>query len=60
MSQVSDIVDNFIGGEFVPFKGNMIAVLNPASGQRIAAAPDAEASIVDGAVDAARRAQVAW
>lgn len=60
MSQVNDIVDNFIGGEFTPFRGNMIEVLNPSTGQRIAAAPDAEAAIVDAAVDAARRAQIAW
>jgi len=60
MSQVSDIVNNFIGGEFVPFGGDMIEVFNPATSQRIAAAPDAGAALVDEAVAAARAAQDSW
>ena len=60
MSQHNDITDLFIGGEFTPFRGAMIDILNPANGQRIAAAPDAVEALVDAAVDAARQAQTAW
>lgn len=50
-------LQNFIDGEFVdPAEGAMSAVIDPATAQEIAQAPDSTAQDVDRAVAAARRA----
>jgi lactaldehyde dehydrogenase / glycolaldehyde dehydrogenase len=52
---------NYIDGTWVPTAGGKsLPVLNPSSGAVIATVPDSEASDVDQAVQAARRAQPAW
>jgi lactaldehyde dehydrogenase/glycolaldehyde dehydrogenase len=52
---------HYIDGKFVnSSSGDPIAVLNPATGEQIAAVPEAPASLVDEAVAAARKAQPAW
>lgn len=51
----------FYGGAFrQPAAGQRMAVLNPATGQRFTTVPDADASDVDAAVAAARRAFAGW
>ncbi len=51
----------FIGGEYVAsHSGQGIEVENPATEETIAVVPDADASDVDRAVEAARRAQRQW
>ena len=52
---------NFIGGEFVPpANGRYFDDINPATEERVAAIPDSDASDVDSAVRAGRRAFAAW
>ena len=52
---------NFIDSEFVaPAEGKTTAVLNPATGEEMAQAPDSSAADVDRAVGAARRAFDGW
>src|SRR5690242_18505586 len=47
----------FVGGRFVaPREGGTIAIVNPATGERLCDAPAATAADVDDAVRAARRA----
>lgn len=60
MTDLADITSNFIGGAFVPFQGGALPVVNPATGAVLAAAPDADAAVVDAAVAAAKAAQGAW
>lgn len=52
---------NFIEGHFVDEVGSAtIDVLNPSDELVIARIPETKISVVDAAVDAARRAQPAW
>ncbi|WP_281784482.1 aldehyde dehydrogenase [Sinimarinibacterium flocculans] len=51
---------NYIDGRFVPHRGAMMEVRNPATHELLAEVPDAGAEAVDEAVAAARRAQPAW
>ncbi|HEU4656949.1 MAG TPA: gamma-aminobutyraldehyde dehydrogenase [Capillimicrobium sp.] len=54
-------LQNFIDGEFAdPAEGATTTVLNPATGEAIAQAPDSSAADVDRAVAAARRAFDGW
>ena len=54
-------LQNFIGGEAVdPASGATIPVVNPATGEEIAQAPDSSAEDVDRAVRAARGAFEGW
>src|SRR5690349_18862127 len=53
--------DLFIGGAFVPpAHGARFETLNPATGEPLAEVADADASDVDRAVAAARKAQAPW
>jgi betaine-aldehyde dehydrogenase len=54
------VLSNFIDGESVPGSGETDPVLNPATGEQMAAAPRASAEEVDAAVHAARRAFKTW
>jgi aminobutyraldehyde dehydrogenase len=49
-----------VGGAFVDGEGEPEAILNPATGETIAAVPEASRSQVDGAVAAAERAFPRW
>ncbi|MGB0211259.1 aldehyde dehydrogenase family protein, partial [Algiphilus sp.] len=51
---------NYIDGRFVTHEGETLEVRNPATHDLLAQVPDADASVVDEAVAAARRAQPAW
>ncbi|RYC30167.1 aldehyde dehydrogenase [Lichenibacterium minor] len=51
---------NFIDGRFVDGATDYIEVMNPADGSLLGRVPDSGAAAVDAAVQAARRAQVAW
>lgn len=51
---------NYIDGRFVTHEGETLEVRNPATHDLLAHVPDADASVVDEAVAAARRAQPAW
>jgi 1-pyrroline dehydrogenase len=52
---------NFVGGEWVaPIEGEMMEVLNPATGDVIAEVPSSSEADVDRAVEAAERALPAW
>jgi lactaldehyde dehydrogenase/glycolaldehyde dehydrogenase len=51
---------NYADGRFLANTGDMIDVHNPATHELLARVPDADASVVDFAVAAARRAQPAW
>src|SRR3954454_18589883 len=52
---------NFIDGEFIEAaEGGTTPVLNPATGEQIAQAPDSTQADVDRAVAAARRAFPGW
>jgi aminobutyraldehyde dehydrogenase len=50
----------FINGKFVAGQGETIAILNPATGERIAAVAEADDAQVDAAVRAAEAAFAAW
>ncbi len=50
----------FINGKFAAGQGAAIDILNPATGERIAAVPEADAAQVDAAVRAAEKAFGAW
>src|SRR5947209_18207720 len=61
MATVTSTLQNFIDGEFVdPVEGQTEPVLNPATGETIAAAPVSTAADVDRAVGAARGAFEGW
>lgn len=51
--------ESYIGGEFVPSAG-AIEVFNPATGELIGEAPDADASVVEAALRSAEAAQPEW
>ncbi|SEM17595.1 lactaldehyde dehydrogenase [Pseudoxanthomonas sp. GM95] len=51
---------NYIDGAFVDSGSATVDVFNPATGAVLAKVPDSDASTVDAAVQAARRAQPAW
>ncbi|MCB4860978.1 MULTISPECIES: aldehyde dehydrogenase [unclassified Sphingobium] len=51
--------ENYIGGEFTSANG-VIDVLNPATGDVIGRAPDADRGVVDAALRAAEAAQADW
>jgi betaine-aldehyde dehydrogenase len=61
MATATHTLQNFIDGAFVdPADGRTTAVLNPATGQEIAQAPDSGKEDVDRAVSAARAAFDSW
>jgi betaine-aldehyde dehydrogenase len=61
MATATQTLQNFIDGEFVdPAEGGSAAVLNPATGQEIAQAPESTQADVDRAVAAARTAFDGW
>ena len=61
MATATQTLQNFIDGEFVdPADGRTQAVLNPATAEEIAQAPDSGAADVDRAVRAARKAFEGW
>src|SRR5215216_8135736 len=61
MATATQTLQNFIDGEFVdPADGRTSAVLNPATAEEIAQAPDSTAADVDRAVQAARKAFEGW
>ncbi len=61
MATATDTLKNFVDGEFVdPAEGRTSAVINPATGEEIAQAPDSTAEDVDRAVKAARKAFETW
>ena len=53
-------LENYINGEFTNGSGDFIPVLNPATGETIAQAPETSLDDVNRAVDAAEAAQVDW
>ena len=60
MLPMSTEYQNYIDGQFVTHEGDTLEVRNPATHDLLAQVPDADASVVDEAVAAARRAQPAW
>jgi betaine-aldehyde dehydrogenase len=61
MATATHTLQNFIDGAFVdPAEGRTTAVLNPATGEEIAQAPDSSKEDVDRAVAAARAAFDGW
>ena len=60
MSTPTFVTDLFIDGAFVKGEGQVEPILNPASGQRIAAVAEASPAQVDLAVRAAHRAFDSW
>jgi betaine-aldehyde dehydrogenase len=61
MATATETLKNFVDGEFVdPAEGRTSAVINPATGEEIAQAPDSTAEDVDRAVKAARTAFETW
>jgi lactaldehyde dehydrogenase/glycolaldehyde dehydrogenase len=60
MDMITNFESNFIGGEFVNYRGPMMDVINPATERAIAAVPDAGGDVVDAAVSAAKTAQPSW
>ena len=61
MATVTRTLRNFVDGEHVdPVEGRSEPILNPATGEQIATAPLSDASDVDRAVRAARRAFDGW
>jgi betaine-aldehyde dehydrogenase len=61
MATATQTLQNFIDGEFVdPAEGRTQAVLNPATAEEIAQAPDSGGADVDRAVAAARKAFTGW
>lgn len=59
-SETPVVYRNYIDGSFVSPGGDLVDVLNPASGVLLGRIPDGDASAVDAAVRAARNAQPAW
>ena len=52
---------NYIGGTLISEgTGGTVPVFNPAREVQLSSIPDSSASVVDAAVQAAKRAQVAW
>jgi betaine-aldehyde dehydrogenase len=61
MTSTVETLSNFIDGERVPSgSGDSESVLNPATGEELARAPQSSAEDVDRAVKAARRAFAGW
>ena len=60
MTSTVETLSNFIDGERSSVTGETEAVLNPATGERLAQAPVSSAEEVDRAVGAARRAFAGW
>src|SRR5947199_10644006 len=60
MASTVETLSNFIDGEQVAFDGETEPVLNPATGEEIARAPQSSVEEVDRAVRAARAAFPAW
>jgi betaine-aldehyde dehydrogenase len=60
MATAIGTLQNFIDGERVPSEGESEPVLNPATGEELARAPQSTAEDVDRAVKAARKAFVGW
>jgi betaine-aldehyde dehydrogenase len=60
MASTTEILSNFIDGEWVSSDGESEPVLNPATGQELARAPKSTPEDVDRAVMAARRAFDDW
>src|SRR3954454_25229178 len=61
MATATQTLKNFIDGAFVdPADGNTSAVLNPATGEEIAQAPDSGQEAIERGVAAARAAFPAW
>ncbi|ASN06916.1 aldehyde dehydrogenase family protein [Virgibacillus necropolis] len=51
---------NYIGGEWIEAKGETTPVINPATGETVVEVPLSDASSVDDAVKAAKKAQKEW
>jgi betaine-aldehyde dehydrogenase len=60
MATTTGTLQNFIDGERVAAGGETEAILNPATGEELARAPQSSAEDVDRAVKAARRAFAGW
>jgi betaine-aldehyde dehydrogenase len=60
MATTIGTLQNFIDGERVPSEGESEPVLNPATGEELARAPQSTAEDVDRAVKAARKAFAGW
>src|SRR5215211_5101904 len=61
MATATRTLQNFVDGEFVdPAEGRTSAVINPATGEEMAQAPDSTGADVDRAVTAARAAFDSW
>jgi betaine-aldehyde dehydrogenase len=60
MATATGTLENFIDGERVPSEGETESVLNPATGEELARAPQSTVEDVDRAVSAARRAFAGW
>ena len=53
-------VGSYVGGHLLPGSGELISLQNPANGQATLQYADADAAVVQAAVDAAAKAQAAW
>src|ERR1700730_515612 len=60
MATQLSVLSNFIGGETVASDGETDPVLNPATAEELAQAPNSTAEDVDRAVTAAREAFAGW
>ena len=60
MATAIDMLQNFIDGERAPSEGESEPVLNPATGEELARAPQSQPGDVDRAVKAARKAFPGW
>ena len=60
MAATTETLSNFIDGEPRASEGDLEAILNPATGEALARAPNSTAEDVDRAVAAARRAFAQW
>jgi len=53
-------IGSYVGGRLLPGAGELISLQNPANGQATLQYADADASVVQAAVEAAATAQAAW